>query len=744
MNFCTRHAWWVIMIGAVLGLLSAGYAARHFAITTDVNRLIAGDVPWTKREAAFRSEFPQWGILAVVDAPTPELADQAATKLVEALSKRTDVIRGIRRPGSGSFFERNGLLFQSPEQLARTTKGLTDAEPILETLATDPSLRGELDALSFGAIGVQRGKLELDDLTRPFTMVADTLDEILAGHPASFSFRALASNEPVSAHDLRAIIEIDPKLDFSALMPGLAATDAIRQSARDLNLAGDYQARIRLTGQVPISDDEFGTLKQGAGLNAAVSIIAVLAILWLALRSTRIILAVALSLVVGLVVTAALGLLMLGAFNLISVAFAVLFVGLGIDFGIQFSVRYRSERHLHEDIMRALESAAEKAGRPLALAAAATMIGFFSFLPTDYRGLSELGQIAGCGMLIAFVLSITLLPALLRIFNPPGEPQSMGFTFLAPVDRFSERHRIPILVGTLVVVAAFSPLLYFVRFDFNPLNLRSPKVESVATFLDLRKDPDAGANSIEISAPSLAAANAMSKRLAALPEVGRTVTLDRFVPEGQDDKLEQIRAAASAVGGSLNPDQTDPPPTDADIVDDLTATADSFRKLAGGRQGPGAAAVGRTADLLTRIAKADPSIRTKVASVFVPPMQMLLGGLRQALNPERVTVDTLPADIRTDWLAEDGHARVQLLPKGDPNDNEVLRSFATAVLKVDPSATGEAVSFLESGRTIVRAFIEAGVGALLAIAVLLWITLRRIGDVLLTLVPLLLAGVVSM
>jgi uncharacterized protein len=743
-DFCTRHAWRVILVGAILGVLSAAYATTHFAITTDINRLISDRVPWTQRQAAFESEFPQWGIMAVVEAPTPELASQATAKLMEALSKRTDLVRAIRRPGGGGFFERNGLLFQSPEQLARTTKGLTDAAPILETLAADPSLRGELDALSLGVMGVQRGKLQLDDLTKPLTMVATALNDVLAGRPASFSFRVLASDAPASPRDQREIIEVDPKLNFGALQPGRAATEAIKQAARDLNLAEYYQARVRLTGRVPIDDDEFGTLKQGAALNATVSIFAVLVILWLALRSPRIMLAVVLSLVVGLAVTAAFGLLMVGALNLISVAFAALFIGIGLDFGIQFSVRYRSERHEHEEILSALKSAAEKVGGPLALAAAATLIGFFSFLPTDYRGLSELGQIAGCGMLIAFAMSITLLPALLRVLNPPGESHSMGFTFLAPIDHFTERHRIPILVATLVAVMALSPLLYFVHFDFNPLNLRNSKVESVATFLDLRRDPETGANSIEISAPSLDAANTIAKRLAALREVGRTMTLSSFVPDDQDEKLKQIQQTAKAVDASLNPKDLEPAPTDKDNVDDLIATADSLRKIAGDQHGPGAVAARHAADLFSRLAKADPFMREKAAAIFVPPLQASLETLREALKAQKITIDNLPVEVRSDWLAKDGHARVQLLPKGDPNDNNVLRSFATAVLKIEPSATGAAVSFVESGRTVVRAFVEAGIFALTAIALLLWVTLRRLGDVLLTLVPLLLAGVVTM
>ena len=188
--------------------------------------------------------------MAVVDAPSPELADQATTKLMEALSKRTDIIREVRRPDGGSFFERNGLLFQSPEQLARTTKGLTDAEPILETLAADPSLRGELDALSFGVMGVQRGKLKLDDLARPLTLVADALDDVLGDRPASFSFRVLASDTPATPRDRRGIIEMEPKLNFAALMPGLAATDAVGDKPIDVRCDGEMLRRIG-GGQYP-------------------------------------------------------------------------------------------------------------------------------------------------------------------------------------------------------------------------------------------------------------------------------------------------------------------------------------------------------------------------------------------------------------------------------------------------------------------------------------------------------------
>ena len=447
---------------------------------------------------------------------------------------------------------------------------------------------------------------------------------------------------------------------------------------------------------------------------------------------------------VGLTVSTAFGLFLVGALNVISVAFFVLFVGLGIDFGIQFSVRYRAERHDHPDLHTALLSAAKKAGSPLALAAMATAVGFSSFLPTAYRGLSELGEIAGAGMIIAFIASITLLPALLAVLKPPGEQLPIGFAALAPVDRFLARHRIAVIVVTLLAAVLASPLLWFLRFDFDPLHLRNAKVESVATYLELRRDPQTGANAIDIVAPNLTVANATARRLSALPQVAQTRTLSNLIADDQDEKLALIHTAATAISPSLNPGEIQSPPTDQDVVDALSSTADSLAKVAAGRPGRGAEAARRLSGLLSQLAKADPAARQRAETAIIQPLRFSLDQLRAQLQAQRISTDTIPADLAREWTTPDGRARIEVLPKGDPDNTDTLRNFVQAVLSSEPNATGPAVVLFEAGNTAVRAFIQAGIFALSAIALLLWVALRRIGDVLLTLVPLLIAGVVTL
>jgi uncharacterized protein len=743
--FCIHYSPWVIAGALLLAVLSAWYAATHFSMTTDINQLISSKSPARQRELVFEKAFPQFDTtIAVVDAPTPELVQAATDALATKLSQQKDLFRSIEEPQGGSFIAQNGLLFLPTDQLERQTGLLTQAQKLIQVLAADPSLRGVVRSLQLALLGVQGGKLKLDDMVWPLTISANTLDQVIADKPASFSWQMLAQGRQANPSDLMRFLRIQPVLDYSELEPGLKASSAIRQAAAALDFGKTYQARLRLTGPVPMNDDEFSTIKENAALNAVLTIAVVLFILWMALRWWRIIFAVFVSLAVGLSLTAALGLLLVGSLNLISVYFAVLFVGLGVDFGIQFSVRYRAERHEVDGLHEALLHAGRRAGAPLTLAALATAAGFLAFLPTDYRGLSELGAIAGFGMLIAFLTSVTLLPALLNKVKPRSEPNQLGYAFLGPVDDFLERHRTPILIITALLIVAASPLLLWLRFDFNPMNLRNPKVESVSTYIELEKHGISGSNDIAVLEPTLAQADEVAVKLKQLPDVSRVVTLSTFIPEQQEQKLPLIQGVAETLNPVLNPQTPAKPPTDAETIATLNSTADALNKLADKQPGRGGDAAKRLAAGLTTLAKGDEALRQRSQVAFVQPLQTTLGNLRNLLTAREVTRDNLPRDLVDQWVTPDGRARLRISPSGDPNDNTALREFAHNVLKVAPNATEGPISILEARRTIIAAFLEAGAFALLSIAILLWITLRRVGDVLLTLIPLLVAGVVTL
>jgi hopanoid biosynthesis associated RND transporter like protein HpnN len=744
--FCIRNSWAVIAGFLLLTLASALYVAQNFAITTNSDKLLSESLPWRQQETMLDSAFPQRAdlIVAVVDATTPEGVQIAAKALSESLAERADLFRYVRWPEGDPFFARNGLLFEALEQVQRNSDELIRGQPFLGAMAADPSLRGIMGTLSQALQGVRLKEAKLGDLQRPFTLIADALERSAAGRDSAFSWQALITGRTPDETDLRQFIYIQPKLDYGDLQPGGRATAAIRDAVKSLSLTPDHGVTVRLTGPVALSDEEFATIADGAEVNGLTTVSVVILILWLALKRPRIIVAVLVNLVVGLAFTAAIGLWMVGALNLISVAFAVLFIGLGVDFGIQFSVRYRDARHGKSDVAKALCETAAGVGGPLLLATVSIAAGFYSFLPTAYRGLSELGLIAGTGMLVAFATSITLLPALIVTLDPKNEPDPIGFAALAPLDRFLARRRIWIVGATLTATLLGAPLLFKLRFDFNPLNLRSASTESVSTLLDLMRNPRTSPNTIDVLAPDLAKATALAAKIAEKPEVAETRTLQNFVPTEQGDKLAIIQDAGFFLQNTLNPQSVKSAPTDAEDVAAIKMAAQDLLKSIGDVGGATAGDARRLSRLLTNLADGPPEPRRIVRDAFVKPLEVTLAQVRELLNASPVTVESLPQSLVRDWIARNGQARIEVAPKGDSNDNATMRRFVDAVLEVAPEATGPPVFVVEAAKTIVTAFWQAGLWSILSIALLLFLVLRRPVDVALTLAPLLVAIVATL
>jgi hypothetical protein len=742
---CADRAWVVAALGLLLGAAAAAYAVGHFSMNTNTDDLISRRLPWRVRAATYDKAFPPNGaqIVVVVDGQTPELAEQGAAALAAQLSARADLFHAVRRPDAGPFWARNGLLFASVKDVQTTMDQLIQAQPFLGPVAADPSLRGLMGTLSTALQGVSAGQASLDQLHNPIRRLADALEGLRAGKPTFFSWRALVTDAAPDRRELRHVILVDPSLDFARLEPGQAPTAAIRQAAKALQLDPAHGVSVRLTGPVPLQDEEFGTLADRALLIAGLAFAAIVLMLRLAVRSVRLIGAILLTTVIGLVTTMALGLLIFHRFNAISVAFIPLFVGLGIDFGIQFSVRYQAERAGGDDVPEALAASGRGMGRSLTLAATAIASGFLAFVPTDYVGISQLGVVAGLGMFIALALNLTLLPALIQLARPAGAPERASDPRLSKIDGFVLSHRRLVVgtgVGAALVSAALLPLLHF---DFNPIHLRSPKVESVSTLFDLMSDPVQSPNTLEAIRPNLAAADQLAARVRTIPEVSDARTLSSLVPADQAQKIAIIADAANLLDLTLNPIVVAPPPSDAEVVDSLGQTAAALRQAAVG-QAPAAADARRLAGDLEALAKAGPDARAKAAQTLMPGLATLLDQVRDTLQPQPVSLQTLPPDLVRDWLTPDGRARISVVPKGDSNNNAVLTRFIDAVVKVIPDASGAPIGIHEGGRTVAGAFAKAGVLSFIAITILLLIVLRRVRDVAITMAPIVLTGLLTM
>ncbi len=726
------HARLVLLLCLALTVAAGFYAARTLTMDTDTARMIAPDLPWKQEMLRINAAFPQnVGLLVVmIDGRTPDAAEDAAAALFERMKQRTDLFETVRRADGGPFYDQYGLMLLDTAELQQIARSVIRAQPFIASLAADPSLRGLFDVLSLAMEGVARNATDFASLERPLSAISNAVGGALTASEMPLSWRTLMIDRPVDERELRKLILSQPKRDFQALQPGAKATAAVRQMATELNLSPDRGVTVRLTGQVPLNDEEFGTVAEGMTWALFLSIVLVLACLFAALRSVKLIAACFVTLIMGLVLTFGFAALTVGSLNLVSIAFAVMFIGLSIDFGIQFGVRYGQERYIADD-MTALPRTGRFMARPLTLAAIAIAAGFLSFMPTDYKGVSELGLIAGAGMAITLVLNLTLLPALLKAFPPASQPVDMGFDWARPVDDFLLRRRWLVLAVWAGIAVAGVAATLNLRFDFNPLHLKDPDAESVSSILDLMQDPLRTPYTAEILTPGIEAAEDLAEKIRALPEVSMVLTASSFVPKDQEAKLAIIQDLDDLMGLSLDPMEVAAPPSPDEVRASLRKCAAMLREAV-----PSSDIAQQLARLLDQAAGSDEDFLERLDHALLSTLMPRLDALKAALTAVPLTVDTLPPEIRSDWIAADGQARVLVIPAGDSNDNAVLERFISAVRMVAPQANGSAVQIYEAGRAVSHAFEIATLLALVSMAVLLGVILRRAIDVAMVLVPL--------
>ena len=746
-GFSHRHALAVLLTLLSFAGLVGAWSAQHLGVSTDTDQMFATSLPWRARQIAMDRDFPQFRdlLVAVVEGASSEAAEATAAGLVTALTQESATIASVRRPDAQPFLERAGLLFLDKPPLAALLERTIDAQPFLGQLAGDPSARGLFAALALLGMGVARGQADLAPFIRALAafhrVMAGALASTAAGSAETLSWARLLGGGLEDLAGPYRFVLIQPKLDFSALAPGAAATDRVRAAIAAQEFVRDGSARVRLTGPVALADEEFSTVAEGAvtGLIAAVLMITLW--LFLAVRSWRLIIPILLTLGVGLVFTLGFAAAAVGTLNLVSVGFGVLFVGIAVDFAIQFSVRYREARHEYPDPETAIHVATQLSGGAILVAALAIAAGFLAFVPTDFAGVAELGLIAGMGMLIAFACTMGFLPAAIAVFRPRGEAMAIGSRWGARLDGVIARGRWPVLAIAAALALLGAGLIPSLRFDSDPLNTKDPNTEAMRTLRDLIAAPLSNPYSVDIMVADAAAAAALAPLLRALPLVAEVISINSFVPDGQGEKRDMIGEAAGILAPSLAMRPPAAPITPADIR--LAATtalgpiAQAQAKLPKDHPVAGIAAGLRALST----APDDRALAVNAALTRHLPAQ--LARLRIVLDPVLVRAADIPADLARDWIAPDGRVRIQVLARPQARDSAGLHAFVAEIRTIVPAAGGAAVMIVETASTIVGSFRAASLWAVAAITLLLFLVLRRALDVALVLAPLLLSGLLT-
>lgn len=743
---CIENARAVVALALVLTAVSVAGAVMFLTVNTDTGRMIDRELPFRLRFAELLTAFPQLDetLVVVVDADDPDSATAAARRVAGAFRNRPDLYSDVYAPEIDPYFEANGLLYLGEPQVQEIVGRVQAGIPLLVPLAQDPSLRGLAQFFQIIGYSAQQGADPAD--FNPFVAeVKRVVEAFNAGAPEAMNWADFFMPDGAGGVEqgTRRFISVKPVLDYSSLEPAEKALEQARKIIADPALAADGTPRFRLTGDIVINAEELRSVADGAALASLISLVLVSLVLVFGVRSWRLVTAALLTLLIGLTWTAGIATLTVGYLNLISVAFAVMFVGLGIDFAIHFCLRYEEEIRRGLPVPIAFANAADGVGGALAVCTGAAAVGFLAFTPTSFVGMAQLGVISAAGMGVAFITSITVLPALLSMLPlPVPEPGTTRGWSLG--GRFG-RWRLPAVAVILALSAAAVFFLPQVRFDGDPINLKDPESRSVKTFLELFDDDTTSPYLAQVLVRGDDTARKLAADLTALPEVSRVITIFSFLPEAQERKLPLIREARTAIGqvplqplGDIGHEER------LEALQTMSATLDQLAQLPSESFSQGVAALQDALAAFTARAGSTPEGAVGFEQAIFAGLAPTLEGMANAFAAREVSITTLPASVRDRYISQAGDLRLEVFPAGSIADPDSMRAFADAVLTVAPQATGTPIEVTGAADVVVESMLQATAIAGILIALVLFMTLRRVVDVVLVLIPIALASTLTL
>lgn len=734
----------VLLASLVIAGWAAWYAVGNLGVDTNIEDMLSPELEWRQDFDALIDAFPRMinTILVVIDSDLPERSEQAASALYDALREQENLFPRVEWLAGATFFRESALLYHSPEELEQLADDLARAQPMLAMLARQPDLQGLAGFMEL--VQAQTGEADAPMFSELTTELARVTGAAATSDSRPLSWRRLGAGPASGDGPARQIITVHPRLDFHALMPGRVPVERIRELAEDLDLTAENGVRVRLTGQTPLMHEELVSVSRGAMLAGALALVLVMLVLSVALNSWRLVFASLVALLAGLAVTAAFAAVAVDNLNLISIAFAVLYVGLGIDFAIHYCLRYRELIHGGESNAQALRLAAGDVGVSLVLCAVTTSIGFFAFFPTAFRGVAELGLISGTGMYISLISSLTVLPALLTLLPMPvSGPRPPAGRHTRKILALPERRYRLVGIAGLVIAAGAALLVPRLGFDSNPMNLRNPESESVSTFMDLMAESESPPVSLSLLTSDLETAAARARELEQFEPVRQAVSMADFIPPRQPEKLELVEQMRLILGPALHAG-----PATADFEARRDAVYRLHELAGAGSMLPGMedfmAALGRfIAALQDRPAHAQEQMLARLEGAIFLYFPRLLEDLDRMLAAAPITRDRLPGAVVDNWVSADGIHRVEIFPRENIFEEAALIRFVETVRAYAPDATGIPLVNLQAGQAVKDSFRDAFLLAGGAIAVLLIVLMRSVLLAAIVLLPLVIGAILT-
>ncbi len=751
-DFVKHRAWWVLALATFVAGISFSYAFMFLGINTDTTKMLAADVPFQKVREQYKKIFPNNtdSIILVVEANTPEMAYAAAKTLDVRLRKKSEHLKSVYTPLTGSFFKKNALLYLDHLELEQLAESVDESKSFIKKLMGDRNLHGLFAMLSDSYQQTHWVNEHLLDSL--FRRMAEGIQSRLAGLDYVLAWHSVLLKQDLKDSRTQRFIFVQPYLDYQKLLPAETALQFLHDIIQESGVSGIPGVRVRVTGEVALAHEELQVVSRRAGNAAVLALVMVCFILTLAFKSWRLMVVTLLTLLVGLSMSAGFAAVAVGKLNILSLAFAVLFIGLAVDYAIHLCLRYQELLGLGNESFYAMRTSLQEVGPALLLCAVTTGLGFYTFVPTNYAGMSELGLISGTSMFIGLVVSLTVLPAILLVFPPskkdcrlPPSGQSLKAVYQFPI-----YHGRTIRWVTVVVLLGSIFLLPLASFDRNPHNLRDPNVESVQTLDDLLGDKTGATWPLTLLSSEDKVSDYRS-RLGALKSVDKVVTIHDFIPQQGIEKLTLLGKIVDVVFPRRSEAGIQPSSRAQDSA--ITAMRSFLTLLEGHIQKaalshddhPAVQLRAVMKDLVVRLDNRDQDSQRDLLDQLeksllgsMPTEPLTLSVIKKK---GLITKEDLPQELLERWVGKDGTYRLEVYPKNDLRNTIALEQFVNEVRSITPEVTGLPVTYMDGGNEVTGAFKQAFASALLVIVVILAIVLRNMWDILLVILPLVLAAI---
>jgi hopanoid biosynthesis associated RND transporter like protein HpnN len=768
-TFIAQRPRLILGLALLLSVFSVIYTIRNMEFLTGRDDLMPKNAPFKVDYRAYRAEFgDQEEIVAVIESDDAERATRAADALFERLNREKGVFREVFYPGGLPYFRKNGLLFMPLEEISQLRNTLTMAAPVLKDLAAAPSVQTLFTSLTRQIDGYLS---KPDPATlKSLTFMLATLDKGFKGFdgkgtgPSSGmsmdSFlKGNSEGKPsmLESAGRQQVITVLPVKEQGSFVPAEKAIKVTRAALDDILKRPEFKGiRAGLTGVPVLENEEMATSQRDIQIATILSLSLTVILLLFAFRGLLNVIAAMVSLIVGICLSFGFATLAIGHLNILSMVFAIMLIGLGIEYGIQIVLRYQEELKFGVSGLAAIETGLSANIRSIIMAAATVALAFATFAFTDFKGIAELGIIAAGGVFICVIASFTVLPAMLILLErfrkpaltpaplPEGEGENAASE--GPILRhLFTSPRMVIALTLLLVLACIYPTLQ-TRFDYNLMNLQAKGLQSVEYAYKLMRSKENSGYFAVVTARDRTEARQLSERLEKLPAVDHVVSLQSLVPDQQEAKLAELAALKRVM------DAVRPAPYEENLRPmELLAIFESFRdrvdKLKKALETDKADEVKPVGAFLITLDGFFNSLEKEKDRNALGMLREFQGGmfaelpdklrmLKESLEAAPVAETDVPPELRQRFVGKSGKLLLQVAPKGEIFEHEPLEAFVKQVKSVVPNATGEPVMVYESLTVLRDSYLKAFGYAFIGIAAILLINFKSLRFALIGALPL--------